>query len=70
MTKSKAEANMAHNTVADKVMCGVAIFGVLALAFHDLLPHIKATQPVNFALAGGVVALLSYMIVAPLYRTK
>lgn len=70
MTKEKAMKNQSSNTWMDKVMQGCAVFTLSALAYHEILRHVKATEPVSFVLAGMVVAFLVYLILAPLFRGK
>lgn len=69
MTFAQAERNMARNNVLDRIVQGAAAFGLVALAFHDLLEnYIHANYPVDYILAGGVVAFLIYSVLAPMVR--
>lgn len=70
MTKEKINQNQSGNTWADKVMQGAAAFVLSGLAYHEVLRHVKATEPVNFVLAGMVVGFLGYLVLAPLFRGK
>lgn len=71
MTKQeKIMKNQAGNTVMDRIMQGVAAFAVIALAWREVLRHVKATEPISFGLAALVVGFLAYLVLAPLFRTK
>lgn len=70
MTKEKMVSNQASNTWMDKVMQGCAVFTLGALAYHEVLRHVRATQPISFGLAGLVIGFLVYLVFAPLFRSK
>lgn len=67
-TKETVEKNMARNTVFDRVIQGIGIYLILALAFKGLLPYIKTTAPISYCLVAGVLAFLLYAALAPIYR--
>jgi hypothetical protein len=68
MTTHDIEKNVARNNILDRIMQGAAAFAFAAGTFLELLHHIKAVQPSNFILAGIVVTILFYMLIAPMFR--
>ena len=64
-----AERNAARNNALDRAMQGAGAAALVALAGHDLVKHIiRAPHPLQYVLAGGAIAFLIYVIVAPLFR--
>lgn len=67
-SKQTIESNMAHNNILDRVFQGISVGIVLVLAYKELLIHIKAPEPISYVLAGGVIGVLVYMLLSPMFR--
>jgi hypothetical protein len=64
-----ASRNVAHNTLLDRGMQGIASAALVGLAYQDLLNrYVHAVFPLAYALAGMALGLILFCVLAPLFR--
>lgn len=69
-TKTKATNNVGGNTFMDKVWMGGAAAFFLFAGYVFIFEHVKATEPLNYILAGVGTVFILYTLLAPFFRGK
>lgn len=69
-TKTKMTNNVGGNTFMDKVWMGAAGAFFLLAGYKFIFDHVRATEPLNYILAGVGTIFILYTLLAPFFRSK